>query len=659
MDEEDQKDIIRKVKTSGAEKDDDSLEKDVDADIDKEESKDSEEAGEGFGEEDELDEGSVDMNNELYVYEDLSESWISSGYYNFSSFSLPSSDVSNEELFSAILGSNELYDFLGVLNNYADKDGSITVSNYEDTTRQSNPDEVYSKKWSAVELKGLIKSSMKAKESEEYNEKLYENSQSDPMTVSEGNGGYLFLDKDGKIVSWMDSEVDDDSKNQIESRGKYKLKYLEDINVYGGFYSIEGQSYEKLRVVDKNTIKGMVNHLNNHFKTPGSIGDYVEMEQMYKHFKNGDKIKDLSNDLKIIYSEVYRQFTEEEFINIFEDLEETKKLYVEEDTMTINLKNMEQDVKDMLSVNVDAREKKLKGHKWADDHISTSADDTEEVADFLTNEGENKKKKSGPCWSGYERVPGTKEGDKGSCRKKTSESLMEAEYQGEKVELNKPSPCKKDCKKKFKVYVKNDKGNVVKVTFGDPNMEIRRDNPKAKKSFRARHKCSEKKDKTTAGYWSCKMWSNKKVSDIVGENLQESEKNSKFVESNIMKELILHRLHETVEPSIAPPVVKPGVKPASPKRKRIWEAKPSVKPKPKMVEDEVESFLNTIFNEVYKTTNSGVTDFYGDNPKSEMPNWSGPLKVVVGRDGLSSIEGMEDMVFDKDELFKKLEDITT
>ena len=190
-------------------------------------------------------------------------------------------------------------------------------------------------------------------------------------------------------------------------------------------------------------------------------------------------------------------------------------------------------------------------------------------------------------------------------------------------------------------------------------MQIRRDNPKAKKSFRARHKCSEKKDKTTAGYWSCKMWSNKKVSDIVGENLQESEKNSKFVESNIMKELILHRLHETVEPSIAPPVVKPGVKPASPKRKRIWEAKPSVKPKPKMVEDEVESFLNTIFNEVYKTTNSGVTDFYGDNPKSEMPNWSGPLKVVVGRDGLSSIEGMEDMVFDKDELFKKLEDITT
>ena len=52
--------------------------------------------------------------------------------------------------------------------------------------------------------------------------------------------------------------------------------------------------------------------------------------------------------------------------------------------------------------------------------------------------------------------------------------------------------------KKFKVYVKNDKGNVVKVNFGDKNMEIKRDDPESRKSFRARHKCSEKKDKTTA-----------------------------------------------------------------------------------------------------------------------------------------------------------------
>ena len=60
--------------------------------------------------------------------------------------------------------------------------------------------------------------------------------------------------------------------------------------------------------------------------------------------------------------------------------------------------------------------------------------------------------------------------------------------------------------KKFSVYVKNEKGNIVKVNFGDPNMEIRKDNPAARKSFRARHKCDTAKSKLTARYWSCKKW---------------------------------------------------------------------------------------------------------------------------------------------------------
>jgi hypothetical protein len=55
----------------------------------------------------------------------------------------------------------------------------------------------------------------------------------------------------------------------------------------------------------------------------------------------------------------------------------------------------------------------------------------------------------------------------------------------------------------------------VKVNFGDPNMEIKRDNPERKKAFRDRHNCDQKTDKTTPGYWSCKFWSNKKVSDLV------------------------------------------------------------------------------------------------------------------------------------------------
>jgi hypothetical protein len=68
--------------------------------------------------------------------------------------------------------------------------------------------------------------------------------------------------------------------------------------------------------------------------------------------------------------------------------------------------------------------------------------------------------------------------------------------------------------KKFGVYVKNDKGNIVLVRFGDPGMEIKRDDPERRKNFRARHNCDQKKDKTTPGYWSCKMWSKKPVSDI-------------------------------------------------------------------------------------------------------------------------------------------------
>jgi hypothetical protein len=82
--------------------------------------------------------------------------------------------------------------------------------------------------------------------------------------------------------------------------------------------------------------------------------------------------------------------------------------------------------------------------------------------------------------------------------------LSEAEYRGKKVNLNKPFRTSGG-PKKFSVYVKNDKGNVVKVNFGDPNLKIKNNDKKKSKSFRARHKCDQKKDKTTPGYWSCNV----------------------------------------------------------------------------------------------------------------------------------------------------------
>ena len=80
-----------------------------------------------------------------------------------------------------------------------------------------------------------------------------------------------------------------------------------------------------------------------------------------------------------------------------------------------------------------------------------------------------------------------------------------SEYQGKKVKLNDPIRSD-DGKAKFHVYVKNEKGNVIKLRFGDPNMEIKRDDPARRKSFRARHKCDTAKDKTSARYWSCYQW---------------------------------------------------------------------------------------------------------------------------------------------------------
>ena len=81
-----------------------------------------------------------------------------------------------------------------------------------------------------------------------------------------------------------------------------------------------------------------------------------------------------------------------------------------------------------------------------------------------------------------------------------------AEYQGRKVTLNKPFRTP-DGPKKFAVYTKNGSGKVVIVRFGDPNMEIKKDNPKRRKSFRARHKCDTAPGpKWKARYWSCRMW---------------------------------------------------------------------------------------------------------------------------------------------------------
>lgn len=107
---------------------------------------------------------------------------------------------------------------------------------------------------------------------------------------------------------------------------------------------------------------------------------------------------------------------------------------------------------------------------------------------------------------------------------KKAQAAIEATYtEAEKKTLNKPFRLPSGSKKKFGVYVKNPKGNVVMVKFGDPNMEIKRDDPDRRKNFRARHQCdSNPGPKWKARYWSCRMWEGgKSVTQVTKGSLDE------------------------------------------------------------------------------------------------------------------------------------------
>ena len=151
----------------------------------------------------------------------------------------------------------------------------------------------------------------------------------------------------------------------------------------------------------------------------------------------------------------------------------------------------------------------------ADADLAKQVEAVEEACcDDCLDEQEN------PCWDGYKQVGTKMKNGKRvpNCVPEETEVngwgeiTEKSEYNGKSVELNNPT---KGDRKKYKVYVRNDKGNVVKVEFGDPNMEIKRDDPARRAAFRARHNCDQKKDKTTAGYWSCKFWSSKSVTDLM------------------------------------------------------------------------------------------------------------------------------------------------
>ena len=132
---------------------------------------------------------------------------------------------------------------------------------------------------------------------------------------------------------------------------------------------------------------------------------------------------------------------------------------------------------------------------------------------------ELRKRKDDPCWDGYTQVGTKKKRGKEvpNCVPLKEEDLQQStellESDDDKnVTLNKPFRTPNG-PKKFAVYVKNSEGKTVIVRFGDPNAEIKTDDAERRKNFRARHNCSDQKDKTTPAYWSCKMWSTSSVKD--------------------------------------------------------------------------------------------------------------------------------------------------
>jgi hypothetical protein len=153
---------------------------------------------------------------------------------------------------------------------------------------------------------------------------------------------------------------------------------------------------------------------------------------------------------------------------------------------------------------------------WVQAKLTKIADYISIVKHHLEHEDYHDRLDENPCWDGYEQI-GMKDKDgkevpncvpiSEDLQAKITERfgpVEEAEYQGRKVQLNKPM---QGDVKKFKVYVKDPgTGNIKKVNFGDPNMRIKKNNPERRKSFRARHNCDNPGPKTKARYWSCKKW---------------------------------------------------------------------------------------------------------------------------------------------------------
>jgi hypothetical protein len=156
-------------------------------------------------------------------------------------------------------------------------------------------------------------------------------------------------------------------------------------------------------------------------------------------------------------------------------------------------------------------EEHYQGHSDSEDFIDRYADKRKAGSEFPRIIAKPHPEKPGKWQTidGFHRL--------GAARKLGQETIP-AWVPAAKVQKSEDKPANKPFRtsggpKKFAVYVK-DGDSKKKVTFGDPNMEIKRDSPERRKNFRARHNCENPGPKTKARYWSCRMWSKSKVSSV-------------------------------------------------------------------------------------------------------------------------------------------------
>jgi hypothetical protein len=207
------------------------------------------------------------------------------------------------------------------------------------------------------------------------------------------------------------------------------------------------------------------------------IGAVDKLSNEPRDLQYGKFIYDALNDLyvesniddarvrELFFTEVYK-LGENEFINFIENLVNDKLTTIQKQWAMGEMKAIEKDLK-----------KDDTGLEDLDEYDVESEQDIKEFVQFM---------------------------------REYKQPLQEAEYQGRKVQLGKPM---QGDVKKFKVYVKNPKGKVVKVNFGfggssakGKRMNIKKNNPERRKAFRARHNCDSPGPRTKARYWSCRKW---------------------------------------------------------------------------------------------------------------------------------------------------------